>query len=214
MRIFFKCISSATCRRPIRGAAGRPLSETWLDESRLRLTEFRETSSSSYTETRSVPRMSAVPLAASRPAAPPAVKTRARRSLPVWVQLVLLSALAGFLFFVYQAMETNEVGLFKQSGAVDSTSKWTSCGSTMSLPSLSYSASTSLCWFSSRGLLPAIFIYSYKDRNSQILHYFHALFEMNWFRGMNPGFNFKNHVFLFYFAFVCLSCLCVFLFFY
>ncbi|CAM4565394.1 unnamed protein product [Leuciscus chuanchicus] len=119
---------SATCRRPIRGAAGRPLSETWLDESRLRLTEFRETSSSSYTETRSVPRVSAVPLAASRPAAsrpaaPPAVKTRARRSLPVWVQLVLLSALAGFLFFVYQAMETNEVGLFKQSGAVDSTSK-------------------------------------------------------------------------------------------
>ncbi|KAK7149657.1 hypothetical protein R3I94_009081 [Phoxinus phoxinus] len=114
---------SATCRRPIRGAAGRPLAETWLDESRLRLTEFRETSSSSYTETRSVPRVSAVPLAASRLAAPPAVKTRARRSLPVWVQLVLLSALAGFLFFVYQAMETNEVGLFKQSGAVDSTSK-------------------------------------------------------------------------------------------
>ncbi|XP_056091739.1 thymopoietin a isoform X2 [Rhinichthys klamathensis goyatoka] len=114
---------SATCRRPIRGAAGRPLNETWLDESRLRLTEFRETSSSSYTETRSVPRVSAIPLAASRPAAPPAVKTRARRSLPVWVQLVLLSALAGFLFFVYQAMETNEVGLFKQSGAVDSTSK-------------------------------------------------------------------------------------------
>ncbi|XP_077090517.1 thymopoietin a isoform X2 [Siphateles boraxobius] len=114
---------SATCRRPIRGAAGRPLGETWLDESRVRLTEFRETSSSSYTETRSVPRVSAVPLAASRPAAPPAVKTRARRSLPVWVQLVLLSALAGFLFFVYQAMETNEVGLFKQSGADDSTSK-------------------------------------------------------------------------------------------
>ncbi|KAG1953390.1 lamina-associated [Pimephales promelas] len=114
---------SATCRRPIRGAAGRPLNETWLDESRLRLTEFRETSSSSYKETRSVPRVSAIPLAASRPAAPPAVKTRARRSLPVWVQLVLLSVLAGFLFFVYQAMETNEVGLFKQSGAVDGTSK-------------------------------------------------------------------------------------------
>uniref|UniRef100_A0A8C1Y2U2 Thymopoietin a n=1 Tax=Cyprinus carpio TaxID=7962 RepID=A0A8C1Y2U2_CYPCA len=116
---------SATCRRPIRGAAGRPVvSDTWLDESRLRLKELRETSSSStYTETRSVPRMAAVPLTASKPAAPPAVKTRARRSLPVWVQLLLLSAVAGFLFFVYQAMETNEVGLFKQSGADDSTSK-------------------------------------------------------------------------------------------
>ncbi len=78
---------SATCRRPIRGAAGRPLvGDTWLDESRLRLKELRETSSSStYTETRSVPRVAAVPLTASKPAAPPAVKTRARRSLPVWV---------------------------------------------------------------------------------------------------------------------------------
>ncbi|XP_042596492.1 lamina-associated polypeptide 2-like isoform X4 [Cyprinus carpio] len=116
---------SATCRRPIRGAAGRPVvGDTWLDESRLRLKELRETSSSStYTETRSVPRVTAVPLTASKPAAPPAVKTRARRSLPVWVQLLLLSAVAGFLFFVYQAMETNEVGLFKQSGADDSTSK-------------------------------------------------------------------------------------------
>ncbi|KAK2892762.1 hypothetical protein Q8A67_012750 [Cirrhinus molitorella] len=117
---------SATCRRPIRGAAGRPLlGDTWLDESRLRLKELRETSSSSstYTETRSVPRVAAIPLTASKPVAPPAVKTRARRSLPVWVQLLLLSVVAGFLFFVYQAMETNEVGLFKQSGADESTSK-------------------------------------------------------------------------------------------
>ncbi|XP_016134114.1 lamina-associated polypeptide 2-like isoform X3 [Sinocyclocheilus grahami] len=117
---------SATCRRPIRGAAGRPLvSDTWLDESRLGLKELRETSSSStYTETRYLPRVAAaVPLTASKPAAPPAVKSRARRSLPVWVQLLLLSAVAGFLFFVYQAMETDEVGLFKQSGADDSTSK-------------------------------------------------------------------------------------------
>ncbi|XP_073693868.1 thymopoietin a [Garra rufa] len=118
---------SATCRRPIRGAAGRPLlGDAWLDESRLRLKELRETSFSSastYTETRSVPRVAAVPLTASKPVAPPAVKTRARRSLPVWVQLLLLSVVAGFLFFVYQAMETNEIGLFKQSGSDESTSK-------------------------------------------------------------------------------------------
>ncbi|XP_051976795.1 lamina-associated polypeptide 2, isoforms beta/gamma-like [Xyrauchen texanus] len=113
---------SATCRRPIRGAAGRPVVDTKLDESRFRLKELRETSTS-YTETRSVPWAATVPLNASKPLAPPAVKTRAHRGLPVWVQLVLLSAVAAFLFFVYQAMETNEVGLFKQSGADDCTSK-------------------------------------------------------------------------------------------
>ncbi|XP_051544967.1 lamina-associated polypeptide 2-like isoform X2 [Myxocyprinus asiaticus] len=113
---------SATCRRPIRGAAGRPVVDTKLDESRFHLAELRETSTS-YTETRSVPRVAAVPLTAYKPLAPPALKTRARCGLPVWVQLLLLSAVAGFLFFVYQAMETNEVGLFKQSGADDSTSK-------------------------------------------------------------------------------------------
>lgn len=140
--------------------------------------------------------MAAVPLTGSKPAAPPAVKTRARRSLPVWVQLVLLSAVAGFLFFVYQAMETNEVGLFKQSGADDSTSKWMSCGSPYSLPS--YSASLSLCWLRSRGLLPAIFIESYKDRNPELLHHMsaHALFQMNQFRRIKPGYNFKTVTFL------------------
>ncbi|XP_073801744.1 thymopoietin a isoform X2 [Danio rerio] len=121
---------SATCRRPIRGAAGRPLIDTWLNESRQRLSDLKQTTSSSsfsstssYTESRSVPRVSSIPLSASKSTAPPTVKSRSRRSLPVWVQLVLLSAVAGFLFFIYQAMETNDVGLFKQSGTDDSTSK-------------------------------------------------------------------------------------------
>ncbi|XP_055046492.2 thymopoietin a isoform X1 [Misgurnus anguillicaudatus] len=113
---------SATCRRPIRGAAGRPFDNSWLNESRLRYTGLSETSTS-YTETRSVSQVAAVPLPASKPVAPSAVKSRARRGLPVWVQLLLLSAVAGFLFFVYQTMETNESGLFRQSGADDSTSK-------------------------------------------------------------------------------------------
>lgn len=113
---------SATCRRPIRGAAGRPFDNSWLNESRLRYTGLSETSTS-YTETRSVSKVAAVPLPASKPVAPSAVKSRARRGLPVWVQLLLLSAVAGFLFFVYQTMETNENGLFRQSGADDSTSK-------------------------------------------------------------------------------------------
>ncbi|XP_056311698.1 thymopoietin a isoform X5 [Danio aesculapii] len=121
---------SATCRRPIRGAAGRPLIDTWINESRQRLSDLKQTTSSSsfsstssYTESRAVPRVSSIPLSASKTTAPPSVKSRSRRSLPVWVQLVLLSAVAGFLFFIYQAMETNDVGLFKQSGTDDSTSK-------------------------------------------------------------------------------------------
>lgn len=123
---------SATCRRPIRGAAGRPVSDVWLDESRLRLTELRE---SSYIESRSVSRVgSAVPLSSSvRPtaAAPPSGQTQPRRKLPVWVKLLLLGAVAGFGFFVYQAMETNELNPFymissssgSSSSAGESTSK-------------------------------------------------------------------------------------------
>ncbi|MBN3315797.1 LAP2 protein, partial [Atractosteus spatula] len=83
---------TATCRRPIHGAAGRPLnpSDFRLDDSILRRTEFTETSLT----------------------APSGGQSRSRRSLPVWLQLLLLMAVAGFLFFVYQAMETNEINPF------------------------------------------------------------------------------------------------------
>ncbi|XP_022527470.2 thymopoietin a isoform X4 [Astyanax mexicanus] len=128
---------SATRRQPIKGAAGRSFSDSWRDDLRPRLTEIRHTSSSSssssYTETRSaIHRTNAVPLNALplssilKPAAPPAVQVKTRRRLPVWLQLLLLSAVAGFLFFVYQAMETNEMNPFGQSassGALGSTSK-------------------------------------------------------------------------------------------
>ncbi|XP_026882438.2 thymopoietin a isoform X2 [Electrophorus electricus] len=107
---------SATCRRPIKGAAGRPVSDVWLGDLRPRLTEIRR-SSSSYTESRSVPRVSAVPFTPSRPMAPPAVQAKARRRVPVWVRLLLLSAVAGFLFLVYQAMETNEMSPFGHGGS-------------------------------------------------------------------------------------------------
>uniref|UniRef100_A0A3B1JUA5 Thymopoietin a n=1 Tax=Astyanax mexicanus TaxID=7994 RepID=A0A3B1JUA5_ASTMX len=127
---------SATRRQPIKGAAGRSFSDSWRDDLRPRLTEIRHTSSSStssYTETRSaIHRTNAVPLNALplssilKPAAPPAVQVKTRRRLPVWLQLLLLSAVAGFLFFVYQAMETNEMNPFGQSAssrALGSTSK-------------------------------------------------------------------------------------------
>ncbi|XP_018602910.2 thymopoietin a [Scleropages formosus] len=112
---------SATCRRPIRGAAGRPLtpSDFWLDEKLLRRTERVETTS--YEESCSIPRLSAPLSSSSRAAggtvAPPAGQVCSRRSFPVWVQLVLLSIVAGFLFFVYQAMETNQLNPFGQESA-------------------------------------------------------------------------------------------------
>uniref|UniRef100_W5NEF6 LEM domain-containing protein n=1 Tax=Lepisosteus oculatus TaxID=7918 RepID=W5NEF6_LEPOC len=83
---------TATCRRPIHGAAGRPLnpSDFRLDDSILRRTEF----------------------SAAKLTAPSGGQSRSRRSLPVWLQLLLLMAVAGFLFFVYQAMETNEINPF------------------------------------------------------------------------------------------------------
>ncbi|XP_036375977.1 lamina-associated polypeptide 2-like isoform X2 [Megalops cyprinoides] len=103
---------SATCRRPIKGAAGRPVkeSEFWLDESLLRRIEHTE-STCSHSESRTF-LSGATPLSSSSEMAPSGGQKPARRFLPVWVQLLFLGAVAGFLFFIYQAMETNQVNPF------------------------------------------------------------------------------------------------------
>ncbi|XP_033889192.3 lamina-associated polypeptide 2-like isoform X3 [Acipenser ruthenus] len=107
---------SATCRRPIRGAAGRPLDSSLfqLDDSLLlrsqtsyrsdlRTESFKPASPAfTTTKTNSSSSSSAGDSAASR------------RSFPVWIQLLLLSLVAGFLFFIYQAMETNHMNPFTQ----------------------------------------------------------------------------------------------------
>ncbi|XP_043822107.1 thymopoietin isoform X2 [Dromiciops gliroides] len=79
---------SASCRRPIKGAAGRP----------LELGDFRMegTFSSKY-----VPKY--VPLADEK-----TEKTRKGRSIPMWIKILLFVVVAVFLFLVYQAMETNQ----------------------------------------------------------------------------------------------------------
>uniref|UniRef100_A0A3Q3AGA2 Thymopoietin a n=1 Tax=Kryptolebias marmoratus TaxID=37003 RepID=A0A3Q3AGA2_KRYMA len=79
----FCVFSSATCRRSIRGAAGRPVASGDLetDEDYL-LSSLPPCSSSSL---------------------PPLV----RGSLSLWVKLALLSIVAVFLFLVYQNMEPN-----------------------------------------------------------------------------------------------------------
>ncbi|XP_061570536.1 lamina-associated polypeptide 2-like [Cololabis saira] len=124
-----------TCRRPIRGAAGRPViySDLWSAENGLLFPKTPESSSYSSTESRAVHRVSSQPappalaaspispsslassLATARPlaAAPPAGQSRAaRRGLSVWIKLCLLCVVAVFLFLVYQAMETNSIGPF------------------------------------------------------------------------------------------------------
>ncbi|XP_075810795.1 thymopoietin isoform X3 [Microtus pennsylvanicus] len=79
---------SASCRRPIKGAAGRP----------LELSDFRmeESFTSKY-----VPKY--VPLADVK-----SEKTKKGRSIPMWIKVLLFVMVAVFLFLVYQAMETNQ----------------------------------------------------------------------------------------------------------
>nr|KAF6498254.1 thymopoietin [Rousettus aegyptiacus] len=85
---------SASCRRPIKGAAGRP----------LELSDFRteETFSSRY-----IPKY--VPLADVK-----SEKTKKGRSIPMWVKVLLFVVVVIFLFLVYQAMETNQRNPFSK----------------------------------------------------------------------------------------------------
>jgi len=126
---------SATCRRPIRGAAGRPVksSDLWNDENCYFSPKTTKTSSNScsYTESRTVNRVSSLPPSTSSTsssissfstssrllsAAPPAGQTKAaRRSVSLWIKLFLLAIVAAFLFLVYQAMETNTINPFAGS---------------------------------------------------------------------------------------------------
>nr|XP_046235592.1 thymopoietin a isoform X4 [Scatophagus argus] len=132
---------TATCRRPIKGAADRPVksSDLWNNENFLFSPKTTKTtsSSSSYTESRTVNRVSGFPpstslnsstsassfsTSASRPlsAAPPAGQTH---SMSLWIKLFLLAILATFLFLIYQAMETNSINPFGgQDTGVDSPS--------------------------------------------------------------------------------------------
>ncbi|XP_036156445.1 thymopoietin isoform X5 [Myotis myotis] len=86
---------SASCRRPIKGAAGRP----------LEFSDFRmeESFSSKY-----IPKY--IPLADVKPE-----KTKKGHSIPMWIKILLFVVVAIFLFLVYQAMETNQVNPFSGS---------------------------------------------------------------------------------------------------
>lgn len=119
-----KCASpcSATCRRPIKGAAERPVrsSELWKESL---LFSPNTTKTSSDMENRLTNRLASVPRStasnapsSSRPvfaAAPPAGPTKAvSRSAFPWMKLLLLALLAALFFFVYQTMEPNSISPF------------------------------------------------------------------------------------------------------
>lgn len=112
---------SATCRRPIKGAAERPVKPSQLWNESL-LFSPGTAKSTSVTESRitnrlaSGPRSSALNWSSSSRlvcAAPPAGQTKAlsRRSFP-WMKLLLLAVLAALFFFVYQTMESNSISPF------------------------------------------------------------------------------------------------------
>ncbi|XP_078409868.1 lamina-associated polypeptide 2, isoforms beta/delta/epsilon/gamma-like [Cetorhinus maximus] len=76
---------SATCRRPIRGAAGRPIEFMFKDA----------------LPRRPLPKVQ--PVTQVKPE-----KSKNHRSVSIWMQIVVLLIVAFFLFLVYQAMETNK----------------------------------------------------------------------------------------------------------
>ncbi|XP_049616578.1 thymopoietin a isoform X6 [Syngnathus scovelli] len=119
---------TATCRRPIRGAAGRPVipSDLWNVENSLLFSPkttktINNTTSSSYTESRVINRVNSLPNS-SKPlsgtsvlvsAAPSNGLTKVvRPGIALWKKVLLLAIVGAFLFFIYQAMETNTINPF------------------------------------------------------------------------------------------------------
>ncbi|KAM6437697.1 thymopoietin isoform 5-T5 [Liasis olivaceus] len=86
---------SASCRRPIKGAAGRP-----IEFSDYRL---EETYSSKY-----------IPKYIASAEVQQEKTTIKKHSIPLWIKFLLFLVVAVFLFFVYQSMETNQGNPFSK----------------------------------------------------------------------------------------------------
>lgn len=99
---------SASCRRPIRGAAGRPLkpSEYWINEDNLQRIIHTETRSYSETLTRGG-------------SAAPSSKVPAPRSyLALLLKLLLVVVVGASLYYAYQNLNDDHVAALR--GLVDS----------------------------------------------------------------------------------------------
>ncbi|NWR89646.1 LAP2B protein, partial [Furnarius figulus] len=86
---------SASCRRPIKGAASRPIehSDFRMDESFSKYVQKYGTSTDIKSEK------------------PP---TKKERSIPLWIKVLLFVVVSVFLFLVYQSMETNQGNPFSR----------------------------------------------------------------------------------------------------
>ncbi|XP_027512368.1 thymopoietin isoform X2 [Corapipo altera] len=86
---------SASCRRPIKGAASRPIehSDFRMDESFSKYVEKYGTSADIKSEK---------------------LPTKKERSIPLWIKVLLFVVVSVFLFLVYQSMETNQGNPFSK----------------------------------------------------------------------------------------------------
>lgn len=124
----YACSFSATCRRPIKGAADRPVRSSGPWKESL-LFSPSTTQAASDTERRLAHRLASMPRSAaaaanssaySRPAftTPPAGQPKAAsRGAFTWVKLLLLALLAALVFFIYQTMEPNSISPFQAAAA-------------------------------------------------------------------------------------------------
>ncbi|XP_044136504.1 thymopoietin isoform X4 [Bufo gargarizans] len=83
---------SASCRRPIKGAAGRPFNIQDYKDYKLE---------ESYSSSKYI--LKHQPVVEEK-----TTKGKSGRSIPIWIKLLIFLILAVLAFFVYQAMETNE----------------------------------------------------------------------------------------------------------
>lgn len=128
---FIMSVISATCRRPIRGAAGRPVkpNEYWLDETRVNRSIHTETRS--YSESFSRPGI-----------APSSSKAPAKRGfLSLLLKILLLVVVAGSLYYGYQNLNADQINILKGlrdsvvvplQGLVDSAATYLEIGSSSS----------------------------------------------------------------------------------
>ncbi|NWQ71533.1 LAP2B protein, partial [Neopipo cinnamomea] len=86
---------SASCRRPIKGAASRPIehSDFRMDESFSKYVEKYGTSADIKSEK---------------------LPTKKERSIALWIKVLLFVVISVFLFLVYQSMETNQGNPFSK----------------------------------------------------------------------------------------------------
>ncbi|NXK19117.1 LAP2B protein, partial [Arenaria interpres] len=86
---------SASCRRPIKGAASRP-----IEHSDFRMEESFAKYAAKYDTSTNI-----------KPEKPP---TKKERSIPLWIKILFFVVVLVFLFLVYQSMETNQGNPFSK----------------------------------------------------------------------------------------------------